>query len=287
MNLRRSAGRNALSLFCLYFLSSSSVVLAGDSLAACRKQVADLLAAKRFDEAHGAVVKALKLYPREPWLLAQAAQICVYLERDEEANLFAESAERAMQAKPWDAETSYWLANVFRQLDAYDKSIQVLETGLMDFPGNRSLRFLLGENYLRRGEPAKSEAIFQPLCRESPSSFMNWLNLMDAQEKQGKWQSLVESGKLMEKAAAAVPVTAGKPAVRDSVIFARCLSHQAKGYMKLGRWQEAKTCLERVLRIMPLDRPTLVDHMMVCAKLNDKVGESVDRKKLSEFDKGL
>ncbi len=276
--------RYSIGLFCLTLLCISTAALAAESLAGCRKQVEESLRQKKFDDAYAAVTKSLKLYPREPWLLAQAAQICIYLEKDEEASLYA---SKAFKAKPWDAETTYWLANVFRQLDAYDKSIQVLETGLKDFPANRGLRFLLGENYLRRGEPAKSEAIFQALCRESPGSFMNWLNLMDAQEKQEKWQSLVESGKLMEKAASAVPVTAGKPAVKDSVIFARCLSHQAKGYMKLGRWPEAKTCLERVLRIMPLDRPTLVDHMMVCAKLNDKLGESVDRKKLSEFDKGL
>lgn len=287
MHFRRSAGRNALSIFCLYVLCSSAVALAGDSLSVCRKQVSDLLAAKHFDEAHGAVIKALKLYPREPWLLARAAQICVYLERDEEANLFAERAERSMQEKPWDAETAFWLANVFRQLDAYDKSMQVLKLALSRFPTDRALRRIQGENYLKMGAPARSEELFQGLCREYPDNFMNWLNLLDAQEKQRKWQSLVESGKLMEKAAAALPVTPGKPAVKDSVIFARCLSRQAKGYMKLGRWQEAKTCLERVLRIIPLDRPTLVDHMMVCAKLNDKVGESVDRKKLSEFDKGL
>lgn len=274
----------SIGLFCLTLLCFTPTVLAGESLAGCRKQVEVLLAGKRFDDAYAVVTKSLKLYPRAPWLLAQAAQICIYLERDEEALRFA---ERAMQEKPWDADTAFWLANVYRQLDVYEKSIQVLELAIHRFPNNRDLRFALGENYLKKGDSAKSELIFQSLCRQYPGGFMNWLYLMDAQEKQGKWQALIESGQCMEKAAAKIVVPPGQTAVRDSVIFARCLSHQARGYMKLARWPEAKSCLDRVLRIMPLDRPTLVDHMMVCAKLKDKLGESIDRKKLSEFDKGL
>lgn len=280
-NTRPSLRTGLFLLLCIVSANcfgSHAQAHADSTLDSIHKRTNSAMQKSDYSEAIAVAKLGLKKFPHDADLLCKASLVAVYLDNEEEAISYR---ERALKEPVLTVENYIQLNRVCRELEDFQRALDVTRTATSLFPDNEKMLLCLAENLRSLGKLKESRSLFQRFLRNNPENLGVRLDDMDCSRDLADWTAVVESGEQMEKA-----IALNKTALQ-SVIYARCCAAKGNAHMHLKEFQQARHCYERALRNMPMDRPTLNAHMKACKQLQDTNAVKRDEAKLAEFDKGL
>ena len=233
---------------------------------------------KNYDKSLMLAKLGLKNYPLDPSLTILASHSCVYLDKPAEAMKFR---DQALALPNLSFQNYSNILKISSELEDYKIAYSTAKIALKKFPNSTHLRLESAMSSHSLGYLKESRQLFQNYLALEPSNFSAWLELMDISKEMTDWLAVKNTGDKMEQVAAKNKV------VQESIIYARCLAAKADGHIHLEQWQQARSCLERAIKIIPLERPILAQHLMVCTKMHDTNAIKNAKSKLAEFDNGL
>lgn len=276
-----SLWRLATLLFCTFIVLTSFFdkhALADSSLASFQKDTNWAMQQKDYDKAFAAAKQGLNRFPHDTWLLCHASVLAMYLDKEGEAISYR---ERALKEPNIKMENYFHLVKVSRELEDFQRALDITQIAMKKFPESEALWVCHAENLRSVGKLRESRSLFERYLTKQPQNLGVWLDVMDNSRDLSEWQAIVKAGDKMESA-----VALNKTA-RQSIIYARCIAAKGNAHMHLKEFKQARSCFEKALLNMPLDRPILNSHLNACRELHDLPAVKRDQEKLADFDRGI
>lgn len=273
--------RLATLLFCTCIVLSNFFdkhALADSSLASFQRETNMAMQQKDYDKAFAAAKQGLNRFPHDTWLLCHASLLAMYLDRENEAISYR---ERALKEPNIKLENYFHIIRVSRELEDFQRALDITQIAMLKFPESQALWACHAENLRSVGKLRESRSLFERYLTKQPRNLGVWLDVMDNSRDLGEWQAIVKAGDKMETA------VAFNKTARQSIIYARCIAAKGNAHMHLKEFKQARSCFEKALLNMPMDRPILNSHMNACRELHDLQAVQKDQAKLADFDKGI
>jgi tetratricopeptide (TPR) repeat protein len=252
--------------------------LADYPLASFQKDTNWAMQQKDYDKAFAAAKQGLNRFPHDTWLLCHASLLAMYLDKEGEAISYR---ERALKEPNMKLENYFHIIRVSRDLEDFQRALDITQIAMIKFPESEALWACHAENLRSVGKLRESRNLFERYLTKKPQNLGVWLDVMDNSRDLSDWQAIVRAGDKMETA------VAFNKTARQSIIYARCIAAKGNAHMHLKEFKQARSCFEKALQNMPMDRPILNSHMNACRELHDLQAVRRDQVKLADFDRGI